>query len=215
MADEVTARRESDAGFTLIELMVAMGLFAIFLSILATAAVAFAGASTDARIDAQSSSSIGVAFQRIQRTVRYGDSINYPGTVSTRAYVEWHTTAQSSSTGVATCTQLRYDSTTGVVSIRSWPDTAAASTAPWATVLAGVKGAATTSYPFGTVAAVGGVTNFQGLTLTFTAGVDDAAGTSTSTTFYARNSSVNSTSNAVATSGQSAVPICAGTGYRP
>ena len=215
MADEVDRPRAREAGFTLVELTVALGLFAAFLALFATAAVGFAGATADARADASSSSSIGVAAQRVQRSIRYADSVNYPGLVGTTVYTEWHTTAQSSPTGVATCTQLRYNSATGVIAMRTWADTASAATGPWATILSGVTGAATTSTPFAVSPAAGGVSNYQGLTLTLNVGVTSSGSTSSTVTFYARNSSVNSRSNAIATSGQSAVPICTGTGYRP
>jgi prepilin-type N-terminal cleavage/methylation domain-containing protein len=221
MADPVKPRR--DDGFTMPELIVAMGLFLVLLTIFVTGIVSIARASTAARLDAQTSSAVGIAMQRIERSVRYADAVNYPGVVAGKAYVEWRTDKDAARSGVTTCSQLRYRASDGALALRTWTSGAAASTGTWSVLLTGIRGtsvasypvsaatypAAGANYPFTTIAAAGGVSNYQGLTVSLATGLSDAAGTATSTTVYAKNSSVDSTSNPIASGGQSATPVCA------
>ncbi len=207
-------RPDRETGHTLIELTVAMTVFSIFLALFIGAVVAVSRASTEARIDAQTSSAAGIALQRLERSARYADAINQPGVVGGTAYVEWRTDAVSASTGVTTCTQLRYRADDGMIALRSWPASQSPSTGKWNVVMRDVIGTATTTYPFATMVASAGVSNYQGLTVHIRAGLDDRAGSEATTTVYAKNSSVESPSNAVAASGQSTTPICAGSGYR-
>lgn len=195
----------------MIELIVAMGLFALFLSLLVGGIVGFTRATTESRLDAQTSSAVGAAMKRIERSARYADAINYPGVVSGKSYVEWRVDAVSAPSGVTTCYQLRYTAPTGTLALRAWPVTSSASSARWSVLLSGVRGTASTSYPFMTIAA-GAASNYQGLTVSVAAGLDADTGTTTSSTVYAKNSSSDSTSNAVASSGQSLNPICAVSG---
>lgn len=212
----MTARAPSrrDGGFTLLELIVAMGLFVVLLSIVVGTIVGLARAALTARLDTQTASQAGVALQTIDRSVRYAEAVNYPGTTSGGAYIEWRTSAASAPTGVATCTQLRYQPGDGTLAIRSWAAAAAPSTGTWRVILSEVRGAASATYPFVMVAA-GSVSNYQGLSLTLTVGPDDVKGSTTSTTIYAKNSSAESPSNALGSGGQSATPVCTTTGTRP
>lgn len=208
-------RMTRDRGATLIELVVAMGIFAVFLAVFVAGIVSVSHASTQARVDAQTSSALGMVAQRVERSARYAESVNQPGTTGDRAYVEWRTSAVSHPSGVATCTQLRYNASTGILSMRSWVVAAAPSTGTWHVLATGLRGAATATSPFRTVVAATGVSNYQGLTLALEAGPSERVGSSVETTIYAKNSSVDAPSNAVAASGQSATPVCAGGGYRP
>lgn len=210
MADRLSRRRiAGDEGFTLPDLIVAIGIFLVLLTILVSGAVSIARASTQARLDAQTSSAVGIALQRIERSVRYADALNYPGVVSGAAYVEWRTDKDATPAGVTTCSQLRYRAADGTLALRTWPSTAPASTGTWSVLLTNIRGAATATSPFTTIAAAGGVSNFQGLTIALATGLSDEAGTNTSTTVYAKNSSVESISNPVGSGGQSATPVCA------
>lgn len=205
---------DRESGHTLVELTVAMTVFSVFLALFVGAVVVVSRASTEARVDAQTSSAAGIALQRIERSARYADAVNQPGAVGGTAYVEWRTDAVSSSTDVTTCTQLRYRADDGTIALRSWPASQSPSTGKWNVVMRNVIGTATTTYPFATMVASAGVSNYQGLTVHIRAGLDDRAGSEATTTVYAKNSSVESPSNAVAASGQSTTPICAGSGYR-
>src|SRR5690606_29389526 len=92
--------------------------------------------------------------------------------------------------------------------------TASPSTGKWSVIMRDVIGTATTTYPFATMVAAAGVSNYQGLTVHIRAGLDDRVGSEAMTTIYAKNSSVESPSNTVNAGGQSTYPICAGSGYR-
>lgn len=208
-------RRDREHGYTLIEVMVAMGIFSVFLALFIAGVVTVSRASTQAKLDAQTSSAIGAALQRIERSTRYADAINRPGTVGDNAYVEWRTDASSARSGATTCTQLRYDAEAGTIAMRAWNVAQAPSTGAWSVLVTQVRGEATDTYPFAMVLAADGVSNYQGLTAHIIAGLDDDAGTEVTTTVYAKNSSVNSSSNAVAANGQSVTPVCAGRDYRP
>lgn len=202
------ARRRDDEGLTLIELIVAMGVFIVLLTVLVGGVVGLSKNFTVARTDAQTSKAVGVAAQRIERSVRYADSINYPGVVTGKSYVEWRTDAVSAPSGVTTCTQLRYDESAGTIAIRQWASTASPTTGTWSVILGNVRGAASATFPFVTVAAGGGVL-YQGLTVSFATGLNDNAGTITSVTYYAKNSSVDSPSNPTDASNQSTPGVCA------
>ncbi|MGY1550222.1 PulJ/GspJ family protein [Microbacterium sp. A588] len=219
MANRLTAPRRLDRrdeqGYTLVELLVAMGVFSVFLVLFISAIVSVSRASTQARVDAQTSSSVGIAMQRIERSVRYADSINYPGSNAGASYVEWRTDATSASSGVDTCTQLRYTAGDGKLAMRTWDAASSPSTGTWNVLVSDIRGESTNVYPFRTIAADGGTTtHYQGLTVHTLAGLSEAAGTETSATIYAKNSTVDSTSNAIGAAGQSMTPVCAGTDYR-
>lgn len=203
-----------DAGLTLVELIVALGLFTLFLSILVGGIVGFTRATTDARIDAQTSSAVGAAMKRVDKSVRYANAVNYPVVVSGKTYVEWQTDAVSAPSGVTTCTQLRYTAATGTIALRTWVAGAAASTGTWNVILSNIRGAATATYPFQVISA-GANSNYQGLVMSVVTGPAAAAGTTTSSTVYAKNSSSNSTSNTVNGSGESQNPVCKTSDYHP
>lgn len=215
MADRLRRRpAKDDSGLTLIELIVALGLFSLFLSLLVGGVVAFTRVTTEARLDAQTSSAVGIAMKRVERSARYANSINYAGVVSGKSYVEWRVDAVSAPAGVTTCYQLRYLPTDGTIALRSWSASDAPSSATWSVILSGVRGAATTSYPFLTISA-GANSNYQGLAMTVDAGQSSTAGTSTSSTVYAKNTTPDSTANAMDASGQSRDKVCTGAGFRP
>lgn len=209
------ADRQDESGYSLIELIVAMSLFSVFLAMFIAGIVAITRVTTEARVDAQTSSSVGVAMQRIERSVRYADSVNYAGSVGNNSYVEWRTDKQSTVDGIETCTQLRYSEVDGTIAMRSWQSGTAPSATAWNVLVKSIRGEATNAYPFATVPAIVGVSNYQGLTVHTVAGLSETAGTDATTTVYAKNSTVNSPSNLTNAGGQSITPVCMGTGVRP
>jgi len=209
-------RRAGDSGFSLIELIVAMGIFTIFIAVFLTAVVSLTRATTQARVTAESASGALVVFQNIDRQVRYADSINYPGPgVATGGrYIEFRTPASSMATGLTTCTQWRYLPSKKRIEFRRWVDTAGSVASQWSTKLTNVIEKPDAGYPFALLPATS--TAKQQLVLSLDAGTAGTSGaTSISTTFVARNSSDGSPSNAVAGNGQSATPVCNRTDFRP
>ncbi len=212
-----TRTRSGDAGFTLIEMLIALVIFSIFITLALAAVLRLTTATVDAQGRTVSASETLNAFQLIDRQVRYASAVNYPGKSATGAsYVEFLTLAGASRYENDTCTQWRYLPADGLLQTRDWR----AGTTPgstWATKVTEVKGTATATYPFKLLPATVGGFAQQRLVLDLSAGgPDDASRTVISTNYVARNSSLKSSSNADANGdGVSDVPICGGAGNRP
>lgn len=211
-----------DAGMTLVELLVAMGIFTLVIAIFMGGVVMMTRGTVRADVTAASGDSVRNVFQRLDRQVRYAESVNYPGTgVSGARYVEFRTGAAVSSTGVAMCTQWRWDPASGHLQSRTWRDVASAPVPAWTTVISDVlpDGSKTAAeYPFQVLAANAGANQpRQRLTLRLLVGSENAdARVSSETTFVARNSSKDSVSNADAdNNGQSDTQVCVAAAGRP
>ena len=198
------------------ELVVAMGIFTIFIAIFLGAVVSLARGTSQARITAESTSGVLTVFQNLDRQIRYSDSINYPGVgASGYRYIEFRTPASSTVENVAKCTQWRFLPDKGRIESRTWPEATPTAATPWATKLTNVINVPGVGYPFRLIPAADG--NKQVLALKInggTAGVD--AGADIETQFIARNASFEAQSNADANSdGASDTPVCQPAGRRP
>jgi prepilin-type N-terminal cleavage/methylation domain-containing protein len=215
-----SARRvaSDETGFTLVELMIAMFIFGVFVTVLIASITGISRAAARAQVVARTSSSVLAVFQDIDHQVRYADSVNFPGSgVSGARYVEYRIPASSSSTGVTTCGQWRYTPSTGKLDFRSWQDIASPVPTAWVTKLTGVKGSVTSTYPFQLIpASLSGAANQQ-FVLTLDAGsAAFTQGAAISSRFLARNSSTLSQSNAQSvTAGVSDTPVCPISAVRP
>jgi prepilin-type N-terminal cleavage/methylation domain-containing protein len=219
----VASRRSSrrDGGFTMIELMVALAIFSVFLAVVLSSIISITRASTKVQVTAQSSSAVLSVFQRIDREVRYADSINFPGVGAATgdSYIEFRTPASSTASGLTLCTQWRYDLATRSLSNRFWNDGSTPSPI-WQTDLTNMPNnitALTPTYPFALLPASNATagSTMQELQLTLATGNTVIAGAGITTTFVARNSGVASQSNTDNTvPGKSDIPICTG-GDRP
>ena len=114
------SRPASDAGFTLVELMVSMVLLVV------VSAVSLAAVNLmfkDVRLQqAQSDNLDGgrQALALLDRQVRYADFINTPGTTADGSqWVEWRQGSTDPS-DTPTCYQWRWDKPTGRMLFRSW-----------------------------------------------------------------------------------------------
>lgn len=216
--DRAVERPHADDGFTLVELLVAMLVFAVFLTILVGTVIGITRASSRAQLLSQSSSSLLLAFQNLDRQIRYANSVNFPGLgASGASYFEFRVAAESSTTGYTTCSQWRFVPATKSIESRQWRDGVPFSPTSWSTKVSSVLDTGAANYPFQLLpATVDGLAKQQ-LTLTVSSGTDLInPGASISTTFVARNSSIQSPSNSNAlVPGTSDTPICAPTGYRP
>jgi len=198
----------SSAGFSLIELIVAMSIFTIFTAVFLAAVVGLTRGTTQARVTAEATSGVLLVFQNIDRQVRYADAINFPGQSPATGYryIEFRTPAASMPTNVTTCNQWRYLPDLNRIESRFWVDAPGAVPSAWSTKLTTAVSAPGVTYPFEMIPAVG--TAKQQLKLTLTAGSSTVGATSMiSTTYVARNSK-NSLTNAVGAGGQSATPVC-------
>jgi prepilin-type N-terminal cleavage/methylation domain-containing protein len=212
------AIRSDDSGFTLVELIVAMAVFAIFLTMLIASVIGITRASSRAQLLTQSSSSVLAVFQNLDRQIRYANAINFPGTGASGArYVEFRTGSDSSSSGVTTCTQWRFNPTTKTIQSRQWPDVTGATATAWSTKITTVVNLGGATYPFQMIPAAVNGSAMQQLVLSVSSGTDlTTPGAAISTTFVARNSSIQSPSNSnVVVAGTSDTPVCLATGSRP
>jgi type II secretory pathway pseudopilin PulG len=210
--------RAGQSGYTLVELIVAAGVFFIFVAILMTSIVSFTKGITRTEVTAEATNEGFVMFQTMDRQIRYADAINFPGNGSSGArYIEFRTQGATSISGVTTCTQWKWDKVKQILQVRSWPDLAGSTATPWATKLRNVIDSTATGYPFAMTPASMTGSTMQQLVLTVNAGnPDTGANTALSTTFVARNSSITSPSNSDSNSdGASDSPVCLSTGTRP
>lgn len=222
MADRQAAPREAtlsdDGGLTLIEAIISMAIFAIFVAILMTSTVSLTRAASRAEIVARSANSVLTVFQNLDRDVRYADAINFPGLGASGAeYVEFRVPRRNTTTN-PTCTQWRFNSNTGLLQMRRWDDLGSnSSPTAWSTQLTRVVNDPAPGYPFAMVPAKLGGSTMQQLTLTVSAGtLDPTFGAEVSTGFVARNSSIQSPSNSdAAAAGKSDTPVCTFSGSRP
>jgi prepilin-type N-terminal cleavage/methylation domain-containing protein len=220
MFREREARRSrGDRGFTVIELMIAVAIFGIFITVVTSSIVSIMKASTKVQVTAKSTSGELAVFERFDHQLRYADSINWPGVGSPSGdtYIEFRTPASSTTGGVnPLCTQWRYDILSHSLQSRTWSDvTGATPPAVWETDLTNMPNDGGATYPFQLLPAANGLANMQELTLRLDTGNGAVAGAAVSSTFVARNSGLISPSNAdVHVVGVSDTPICPA-GTRP
>jgi prepilin-type N-terminal cleavage/methylation domain-containing protein len=211
-------RATTDEGFSLVELIVAMGIFSVFIVLFLSAVIGLSRGTSQVKLTAESASSALIVFQNFDRQVRYADAVNFPGNGTGGArYIEFRTPAASSPTGITLCTQWRFVAADGLLESRQWDDVPGAVKSPWAAKITTAIATAGPDYPFEMVPATANGTTKQQLVLTIDAG-DTAlqAGASIATTFVARNSSTGSPSNIDVNGDKvSDTPVCAPSGYRP
>lgn len=188
----------------MIELIVTMFVFAIFLTIMTSSLIGITKSSTQAQTVARSSTGVLNVFQAFDRSIRYADVINSPGSTINGRYVEFRTPAPTVG-GAATCIQWRYVPLSKTLQSRQWPDGSASPSIPFTTKLSSVfdDGA---NYPFVLIPAGSAGSNMQQLTLTIDAGNAVQKTALMSTTFVARNSDVGSNSGGLVCSAGSMRP---------
>ena len=220
LRDRLRVTGDRDSGFTLMELIVAMGIFTIFIALFLAAVVSLARGTVKAQLTTETASGISVVFQNIDRQVRYADSINFPGTGPSGAvYIEFRTPAASTKENITRCTQWRFLVSQNRLESRQWNDVTGAVRPAWQTKLTNVIAVGGATYPFEMVPATLTGTSKQQLVLTINAGNPngvDKAGSAVVTRFVARNSSLKSPSNSDSiTAGASNTPVCIAPGDRP
>lgn len=208
-----------DDGMTLVELLVAMGIFTVLVTVVMGGVVTMSRSTVRSEATATASEDLRNAFQRLDRQVRYAEAVNFPGTGSAgRQYVEFRVGATVSATGKATCTQWRWDPTSGTLERRSWEDRAGVTIPAFAAVVSNVQAPVAGDvdpYPFQLLKATNDNPR-QRLAVRLRAGDPTFAHVvEQQTVFVARNSSTNSLTNSdTITPGVSDIPVCMG-GGRP
>jgi prepilin-type N-terminal cleavage/methylation domain-containing protein len=135
-----------DAGFTLVELIVAMFLFSLLLGIFMSGIVLMTRDTVRVQNISNTEDEARRAFDRFDRQLRYASAVNPPGRVGNDWYFEYQTTATGSVTGQ--CTQWRVQQSTQQLQVRTWDDATAATASGWAPVASHVSNDPTSEVPF-------------------------------------------------------------------
>lgn len=159
--DSVKSRASEDRGFTLMELLVGMGLMGIFMAIVTGSMVMMFGSSQHSEATTRTSQEISSAFLWLDAHLRYADYVGDPSQVTADGgnwHVRFSGTDPESTT--ATCYELRVDQAAGQLQWTTVPTgtwrplasqvingSAAVPTAPFAVLRPGDP------YPSGTPAA--------------------------------------------------------------
>lgn len=107
----------SDAGVTLVELVVAMSIMAIFFAIFTGAMLSMYHTTNKVQAVTDSSAQISTAISRLDSSLRYASAISPPVTgTDGNPYVAWQTTAN----GSTQCSQLRIALAPGQLQLRTW-----------------------------------------------------------------------------------------------
>jgi prepilin-type N-terminal cleavage/methylation domain-containing protein len=143
---------DGDAGLTLAEVLVAMGVMSVVMAMATTAILQMYRTSNRADVLWGNMTQLQTAFLQLDRSVRYATAISQPNTTATVGgdwYVEW-----SSVSGTTTmCSQLRLDGPSGLLQRRS--ELAGGQVSGWGTVASSLvasppfllQAASTSSYP--------------------------------------------------------------------
>jgi prepilin-type N-terminal cleavage/methylation domain-containing protein len=194
--------RRDDRGVTLVELLVAMGIFSIVLVVFLAATGVMARSTVRNQVVSDTASQLRTAFQRFDKEVRYAHDINAPGTSNGNIYVEYWVPA-SATKGENLCVQWRYNKSTKELQRRTWTQGNAASVTQWITMVTRLRNdlSSSSEQPFtfqraGTVA--GKAYLHQRLHIYLDAGlgsIADDGGSQLDVSFVAQNSSPSSVTN--------------------
>jgi prepilin-type N-terminal cleavage/methylation domain-containing protein len=189
-----------DDGFTTIEMVVALVVFGVFLSMFSGAIWGVYKSSNRTQAVVHTSEQISQAFLTLDREVRYASYIAAPGQVSSDAN-NWYVEFQDTTSATPLCYQLRISQSAGQLQQRTWTTGSPSAWQPLAGGVANGATAAGAAQPFITAAASASVKSAQ-LTLNLTDS-EDATGEGTSTlstfTFTALNSSLSSPTSGLCT----------------
>jgi prepilin-type N-terminal cleavage/methylation domain-containing protein len=188
-----------DAGFTMTEVVVALSVMSVAMALFGGGLLQIYSTANNGEALSLAAGQAHIAFVRLDRDVRYADGISVPATVgTTRIYVEYTTTTLA---GAITCTQLRVDTATGLLQMRSRstpPNAAAGSGA--ITVWSALASYLTGTQSITRNAADASNRHYQELVLALTFRTGSGATAKTrfaSYTFTALNTSVDTASDSV------------------
>lgn len=190
------ARR--DDGITLVEVAVSTAVMAIAMSIFTTAIVQIFWTVNKVEALSSAQAQIAIAFQRLDKEVRYASAVSTPAQTGGDFFVEYVLTTLTTNT----CVQLRLRASTGQLMRRTWSkDTATVTPTDWGLLLTGVSSPA----PFSVDA---GDTTFTSPTLTISVRVVAGAGATvahreTAVRIAALNATATQTTQTVCSEGRS------------
>lgn len=187
------ATRGDDRGFTMMEMMVGMTVMAIFMAIFTGSMIAIYSSADKAQAISTTSGQLNLAFDTLDREIRYASYISNPTTEASTGY--WIVSFQTTNTGSPVCTQLRIATPTGQLQQRTWsvvgasPNTTASNVTGWTPLASNISngGAASGSstVPFSLTGAGNTVTAEQlKVVLVASSGTGSMKASSTSTVSY-------------------------------
>ncbi len=133
---EVRVRGSDDAGVTLLEVVVGMVIMSFVMLVFTAGLLSVVRAAGHSETVAMNRSQLNVAFDRLDRQIRYASGISVPGTAGGDSYVEF----QTDGPGGALCTQLRLNATAHRLEQRTWSKGAAPGAA-WTILASGLSAA--------------------------------------------------------------------------
>ncbi|MEV6841891.1 prepilin-type N-terminal cleavage/methylation domain-containing protein [Actinoplanes sp. NPDC051411] len=166
-----------DAGLTLVEVMVAMGVMSVVMVIATTAITQIYQSVNESENSSEAQTQVTRAFARLDQEIRYARAISTPAVLNGDYYVEYLISADN----VDTCVELRLRTSTNDLQRRQWTKSASALTPTSWTTLAAVV---TSGVPFTTIAADRDTLTgfrFQRLRLTVSAVLGGGTGSASST----------------------------------
>ncbi len=138
--------RRDEAGFTLVEFIVASGILTVLLAVFAVSIQHMASSAIRVQSVADSSTQARQAVDRLSRQLSYASAVNTPVRVGDDWYLEFQTDAAPDG-GDATCTQWRLLGASDELQMRQWSLVTAVPTA-WSTIAQPVVNDPTTQQPF-------------------------------------------------------------------
>jgi prepilin-type N-terminal cleavage/methylation domain-containing protein len=200
--DRVRPKEAADEqGFTMIEVVVTLVIMSIVMVIFSTGIAQVFGVQNKVDAASNAQGQLTIAFQKLDKQIRYASGISQAGTLNGDPVVEYLT----SFTGVNTCTELRLHN--NQLQQRTWLQSSAASPpVPSPTVLAPLASYLSGSTPF-TVTDAGATYNYQQLEIAVTATYGtgrNAISRQSDITFTALNTTQTANNDSVCTEGRSA-----------
>jgi len=122
-ADSRALAAHSEAGFTLVELLVVMPFLLIVTGLAFSTLASAYTAETQNLAASQASSQVTLAFMALDSEMRYASAINVPGQDSSSPpnyYVEFQSSWKTNAQDAPDCTQLEYNNSNGELQQRSW-----------------------------------------------------------------------------------------------
>ncbi len=203
--------RSDDSGFTLVEMLFAMGIFGVLLAIFSTAITDFSASTVRTFQTSDQSTQARIVFDLFDKQVRAASAINRPALIGNNWYVEFRSEAIPPSM----CTQWVLRTDTGELAVRTWLSGATAMAPAWRTLSTYVVNTSA-QQPF-TFSPSTTTAPMQRLTVSLRYQQGTGPVTVSSSSFTARNTTTSTATNADSDGdGLSDTQVCDDfTGWRP
>lgn len=124
----------ADRGATLLELVAAIGLMTVVLTIATSAIVTMYRSTEKTQGITETAAQISMALDKLDTTIRYADTIYDP----VQSGSDWYVSYRSTYNGTAMCTQLRFSAPAGQLQRRTWTAAPSPSPGAWTPLASGL-----------------------------------------------------------------------------